>query len=157
MRRADGLARRPDRLAALTDLWRFDKCQVWITLTGHSMAPTVPAGSRLRLACGRRAFAPGEVLAYRRQGVLLVHRLRRVISDSGGRPLLLCRGDANPGDDPPCAPDAVLGVVVEVRPPTLATRARLGARRITARLRRCLGRGRRILDHVLRGRRPAAE
>jgi len=42
----------PVRLEALCELWRSAERDLWVTLEGTSMTPTILPGSRVRLTCG---------------------------------------------------------------------------------------------------------
>ena len=103
----------PQRLQALCTLWQEAEREVWVTLQGGSMRPTLRPGSRLRLRCGGREPVSGDVVAFRSGGRLVIHRLTH--RDPQGR--LVCQGDANAAPDPPLTPQEVVGVVVEVQPP----------------------------------------
>ncbi len=118
MNAAAVLTRDPRRLAALCELWRGAGREVWVTIQGRSMTPGIPPGSRLLLRCGPVEPRPGDILAYRREGVLLVHRVVRV--EDG---FLVLKGDANPDLDDPVPPEDVLGTVVAVRRPPAVKRA----------------------------------
>ena len=110
----------PRRLRALCELWRNARQDVWVTLRGGSMVPEIRPGARVRLQCGEYAPVVGEIIAFRQEGRLVIHRLMEV--DAQGR--LICRGDANPRPDAPVTLDDVAGRVVEVQPARLGTRLR---------------------------------
>jgi hypothetical protein len=139
------ITRDPERLAALCGLWQRGQREVWLTLQGGSMLPTLPPGSRLRLACGATEPAVGEVVAALQEGRLVIHRLVRIDRDAAGETLYLCRGDANPAADPPVTRAEIVGVVRESRKPPLAHRARVAlfrrARRGVSLLLRLARRG----------------
>src|SRR5690242_1619655 len=117
---AAALTRDPRRLAALCDLWQRAECEIWITLQGVSMTPTILPGSRLRLRCRRRDILVGEVIAYRQGGMLIIHRLVQIEEDpQSGRRWYICFGDGNREPDPPAPEEVVVGVIVEVREPPL--------------------------------------
>lgn len=100
----------------LLELARVDGASRWIDAHGPSMAPTIPAGSRLLVEFGRQPDGVGEVLLFRDGAHLVAHRLvaRRLVA---GRPLLMVKGDAQPLADATISPDAVLGVVRAVETP----------------------------------------
>lgn len=85
------------------------------TLTGMSMGPGLPPGSRIRIALIHRArYDPGEIVAYLARNQVVVHRVAhrgRVAAASG---YLLTRGDATLVPDPPVEPGQVLGPVTGV-------------------------------------------
>ncbi len=104
----------PQRLQALGELWQDAKQDVWVTLRGRSMMPGIRPGTRLRLRCDDQTPQVGEVIAFRRESHLVVHRLQSV--DEQGQ--LICQGDANAFQDAPISRSVVLGVVVEAQPPS---------------------------------------
>lgn len=56
---------------------------VWLTIAGDSMAPTLPRGARVRVVFAR-ALRAGEVGVFARGRALLVHRvLARVLTPRG--------------------------------------------------------------------------
>lgn len=128
------LHRNPERLSALCDLWCEAGSEMWVTLRGRSMEPTLPAGSRLRLRFRRGPGRPGEVYAYLRREAVIVHRLVAVQPVPGSnQTLCLFQGDGNARPDPPVPAAAVVAVVTETRPPV---RARSLLRRLAACARR---------------------
>jgi len=129
------VTRDPARLAALCELWQQDQREVWLMLSGESMEPTIRSGSRFRLRCCRRTPQVGEVVAFRRGGCLVVHRLVRV-DDGGGEQRFICKGDGNGAEDEPILPDMVVGTVVDVRQPGPAARCVQAVRRFAGRLQR---------------------
>jgi hypothetical protein len=133
---AGAITRDPRRLAALCELWRSAGKEVWITLEGRSMTPGILPGSRLRLRCRPWEMQPGEVIAYRREGVLVVHRLLQSGDGTEGEGRhLLFQGDANEEPDPPVGPECVVGLVVEVQPPSAPMRVRRALRSAVNRWR----------------------
>lgn len=142
------ITRDPRRLAALCELWQSEEREVWITLKGESMVPTLFPGSRLRLHCRRRDLRVGEIIAFRRGGMLLVHRIIEMPGSPGADEQIVCQGDANPLPDEPVAPADVIGRIVQVRPPALPHRIRITLRRLVRRWEPAA----RVLD-VIRGRR----
>jgi hypothetical protein len=132
-----------DERALAADLLRGGS-SVRLTLTGHSMSPSIRSGDVVTIEplSGRRP-AVGEVVAAAPEGRLLVHRL--VAWDGAAA---LCRGDVAASADPPTAPGDLLGRVtrverggrrvlfglgVERRP--IAWLSRVGVLRLLARLR----------------------
>lgn len=125
MNASAALTRDPRKLAALCDLWQSSGREVWVTLEGNSMKPTIPPGSRLRLCCQREEREVGAILAYRRENALIVHRLiARMDAALPSESRLICQGDGNPEPDAPIAPESVVGVIVAVRRPRLHERIR---------------------------------
>lgn len=87
------------------------------------MGQTIPHGSRVKVCCARWNVQKGEIAAYRRGGLLVIHRLVDTQEANGpdGHSLVF-QGDANPASDLPIPPDRVIGVVVEILPPRLPVR-----------------------------------
>ena len=84
------------------------------------MAPTFLPGARLRLDCGRRDIRPGDVVAYRKGGSLVVHRVIAVVPGPEEEDRqFLCLGDGNAVPDAPVREGAVAGVVVDAVPAPL--------------------------------------
>jgi len=147
MTAAAALTTDPQRLAALCELWRSEETELWITLQGGSMIPTIHPGASFRLHCRAGGFQVGDILAFRRDGCLVVHRLIRI--EAGAAPgdrRLICQGDANRQPDSPISMDEVVGFVGEIRNPS-----RL--RQLARQTRGALGRvpALRTLRRVLRG------
>ncbi|MFO1536569.1 MAG: nucleotidyltransferase family protein [Actinomycetota bacterium] len=110
---------------------RVEAGPLWIPVSGRSMAGSIPGGTRVRLDAppGPRR---GEVWAFRRpDGVLVVHRVRRVAPDAIG-----FQGDGCVQPDPPVGPDWLVGRVVALAPhrPAIAWGPWAGALRRHARM-----------------------
>ena len=82
---------------------------LWLTAGGHSMAPAIRDGDRLRVEPLRSPPRRGDVLACEIDGRLVIHRL---VGPPGE--LMEVRGDVAPEADPPVAPGAVRGRVTAV-------------------------------------------
>lgn len=121
---AAAVARDPARLAALCELWKAAERAVWLTLAGYSMAPTLLPGTRVLLDCSCRpeSAAIGDILAVRRDSALVIHRLVEIAE--GSPPRFICQGDANSWRDDPVEAHAIVGKVVQARPPALLVRMR---------------------------------
>ena len=122
--------RNPQRLAALCALWQEAERDVWLTLQGESMMPTILPGARLCVRCQGRDLPLGTIIAFRRGRSLVVHRLKAVAWTDTGEQRLICQGDGNLHTDEPIAPEDVVGVVVAIRAPHAAARASLAVRRV---------------------------
>ena len=111
----------PEKLLALCGLWQAEGREVEITLNGGSMSPTILPGTRLRLHCRRDLPHVGDIIAYRQEGILVVHRLIE-ITGSPEAPMLTCLGDGNILSDAPVSADAFIGTVIAVSPMPLLQR-----------------------------------
>ncbi|HLK59094.1 MAG TPA: S24/S26 family peptidase [Chthonomonadaceae bacterium] len=122
---AASLTRDPRRLAALCALWQNGEQEVWITLKGNSMLPTLPPGTRLRLRCHLRDIEIGSIIVYRREESLIVHRLQAVLLDAEtGERKFVCKGDGNRSLDPPVPEELLVGMIVASRLPKMRVRLR---------------------------------
>jgi hypothetical protein len=114
-----------ERLSALCELWQDERQEIWITLQGISMLPTLPPGTRLRLSCARSAPRIGDVVAFRREGGLIVHRIIAVVEGRGDvEAAYVCQGDGNDAPDPPVLLAEIVGVVRESQEPSPLERLR---------------------------------
>jgi hypothetical protein len=85
-------------------------------IRGDSMAPAIPAGSRLRVRLGgQRRCRVGEVVFYLADGSYTVHRVVHRPRAARGVEYLLTAGDARFAPDPPVPSHNVLGTVIEVQ------------------------------------------
>lgn len=95
-----------------------------------SMQPTLAAGQLLWVEFEPAQLRTGDVLLFRQQDYLVVHRLLGRARTPAGRPSLRTRGDGWNGLDPHLEPDRVVGRVVAVRD----ARGWLDLRRVGARV-----------------------
>lgn len=101
----------PDQLAAVSDLWARAGRELRVRFTGTSMEPTLASGAEVLLVCGEGG-APGDIVAVREGGGVIVHR---VVAGGAERGWLLTRGDARwLPDAPAVGAGAVLGRVAAV-------------------------------------------
>ena len=86
---------------------------VWVSESSDSMAPLVRAGDRLRLgAAALGDLRPGQLVAFRRGGRLVVHRV--VARDATG---VVSKGDALSHRDAPVPVGDIVGRVTTVATP----------------------------------------
>jgi hypothetical protein len=85
---------------------------VWMAGAGWSMLPTFRPGDLLRLEPVTRPLRVGDVVALRRNGVWLIHR---IVKEGAGDGLWLTKGDAMVDVDPPFRPEEVGGLVTARR------------------------------------------
>lgn len=87
-----------------------------LPILGHSMEPTLPDGSAIFVDfSARRVLRPGDLVVFRQNRDLVVHRHLGNARLPDGRPCLRTRGDALLALDPGCAPESVLGRVLLLR------------------------------------------
>jgi hypothetical protein len=135
---AEDVARDAEALSALCDLWRGT--DIWITMNGRSMSPTIRPGSKILIRCDETLIVPGAIVAFRRDKGMVVHRFVEYAGAVDGPGVqIVCRGDANGYNDPPIPISDVVGVVVEFRAPTVADYAHRIGRAAGRRWRRIFG------------------
>ena len=102
--------------AGLLERYRIDGRTTWLEATGRSMDPLIPPGSLLLVEFGAIPERLGDVILFRRPTGAVAHRLvaRRRVADGL---LLIAKGDGEALADPAFSPEAVLGLVRQVRLP----------------------------------------
>jgi hypothetical protein len=80
-----------------------------------SMAPHLAGGDLVAAVAPRERPQAGDLLVYRQQDYLVVHRYLGPAHTRDGRPCLRTRGDGRNTLDPPISAAAVIGRVVAVR------------------------------------------
>lgn len=103
----------PAVVEGVLDAWTRAGRTASITSSGTSMLPLIRPGDRLVLDCRLAPLAPGDVIAFRRSGHVVAHRLVRSLHLDGRR-FFLTRGDNAAACDPPVPPEGVLGRVILV-------------------------------------------
>jgi hypothetical protein len=100
----------------------------WGSLRSGSMAPTICAGERVLVRAGAPRPCPGDIVLFRKDGQLVVHRLiRRCRASESG--VWIEKGDLNPlGGE--LAEQDILGTVTAVEKPGGVLRLDLGWRRL---------------------------
>jgi hypothetical protein len=88
---------RGPELLAVAALWKRTGREITARFTGRSMEPTLASGAEVRLRCGD-APAVGDVIAFIRDGHLVLHRVEALSTEAGW---VLTRGDACLFPDPP--------------------------------------------------------
>jgi hypothetical protein len=97
--------------AAIESLGRSGLTGV-VPVTGVSMRPTLREGDRVLGDFRPRVPRRGDVLLFRQDGLLIVHRMIGRGRAPDGTRTLIARGDGRLMPDPPVRPEHVLGVVV---------------------------------------------
>jgi hypothetical protein len=106
----------------------------WIRLQaqGTSMLPSLWPGDVLTIeATNPDVIVVGDIVLVAHENRFFVHRFVKK-SSFQGNPHWITRGDAVPQDDPPAAPDEVLGKVVAIR---RGSRVTIPSRRVSPPLR----------------------
>ena len=84
---------------------------VTVTAGGYSMWPAIRPGDAVIIGpCGDSVAAAGQIVALRRDGGFVLHRVTRVMTVSGRRLIVTC-GDAAARADEPAGPESVAGIV----------------------------------------------
>lgn len=106
----------PDKaLAADAVLSMLDEgCSVTVTAGGYSMWPAIRPGDAVIIApCGDSVAAAGQIVALRRDGGFVLHRITQVMTVSGRKLIVTC-GDAAARADEPAGAEMIAGVVQSV-------------------------------------------
>jgi hypothetical protein len=123
---------------ALLETWRRDGAEAWIEATGGSMLPLIRPGDRLLVAFGAQGARTGDVILFRKGGMVVAHRVVGTRTDDE----LIAKGDSEPFATEDVAASDLLGIVRAVdRGSRGQTRRGLGGRTgaFTARLSRIAG------------------
>jgi signal peptidase I len=81
-----------------------------LRVNGASMLPVVWPGDLVTVRhCNPGKLMPGQIVVYRRDDLLIVHRITKNTGDH-----LVTRGDARPFNDPPVKAIEILGHVVSI-------------------------------------------
>jgi hypothetical protein len=104
-----------------------------VRVRGRSMLPTLAEGQLLAVEFSPDSLRVGDVLVYRQNGLLMVHRLLGDARSGSGEAVFRTRGDGLTYLDPPLRVSRILGRVIALRcgdewRSTRAARARLYAR-----------------------------
>jgi len=83
-------------------------------MLGVSMLPTLVDGQRVVIKLGRRHPERGDLLLFRLNRDLVVHRLLGCTASPEGRPCLRTRGDGRQFFDPPVEGEMVEGRVIAI-------------------------------------------
>jgi signal peptidase I len=80
---------------------------------GYSMYPCIKPGALILIEPINIGGlpVPGEILAIKREEGLIVHRLIRIVSQSGVK-MYIARGDSNAFEDKPVANDKIAGRII---------------------------------------------
>ena len=86
-----------------------------IRAEGYSMFPSIRPGSVIHIGPYPQGALPvhGEIIAWKRESGLVVHRLVRMVSDENGT-LFITRGDSTLHEDPPVTAGQIAGRVHKV-------------------------------------------
>ena len=101
-------------LDAVIDFWAQTGREHVVSVRGHSMWPLLRDGDKARVAHGLGKLKRGDIVAYQRNGELIIHRLIG-IARGAGAPRFLIKGDNVSVCDPAVRPGKVLGRVVALQ------------------------------------------
>jgi len=96
------------------DLCRRTKGQRYIPITGHSMYPLIREGDQVLVLLGWTGIQRGDVIVFRREGVLIAHRVMSIDKTDAGH-VLITKGDNVPYFDPPLNDNQIVGRVLAVK------------------------------------------
>jgi hypothetical protein len=86
-----------------------------LPIVGRSMEPTLPDASEILVDFSKRSFRRGDLVVFRQDRYVVVHRYLGPARFPDGRPCLRTRGDGLLALDPACARESVLGGVLQMR------------------------------------------
>ncbi|GAB3778007.1 hypothetical protein GCM10028796_57830 [Ramlibacter monticola] len=105
----------PQRTLVVADSLRGPDRYIESTVSGFSMGPDLPPGSRIRIALlPPSGHAAGQIVAYLANDQVIVHRVLHCGRAGPARKHLIARGDATLVPDPPVELTHVLGPVTGV-------------------------------------------
>ena len=90
---------------------------VELAATGYSMFPSLRPGDRVifKPLVKKEIPEPGNIVVYRDNSGLVIHRLIKVIPDNKGNHAFMTRGDARPENDRIICADQILGVAFKYK------------------------------------------
>jgi hypothetical protein len=110
LRKEEGFSLAADTVTALLEEGK----NITVTAGGYSMWPAIRPGDSVVIGpWSSGAAAAGQIVALRRDGGFVLHRIRDVIT-ADGRKLIVTCGDAAARADEPAGPESVAGTVVSV-------------------------------------------
>ncbi len=110
LRREEGISLAADTVTALLGEGR----NITVTAGGYSMWPAIRPGDMVVIGpWSVEAAAAGQVVALRRDGGFVIHRVTAVTTVAG-RKLIITRGDTAARADEPAGPETVAGMVISV-------------------------------------------
>jgi hypothetical protein len=104
----------PELLDAAVELMGQSGRHGTVRVTGRSMVPTLEEGFLLAVEFSPSRPKRGDLLVFRRDSLLVVHRLLGRARRRGGPVLLRTRGDGLPHFDPPVESTRVIARVIAV-------------------------------------------
>jgi hypothetical protein len=105
----------PENLDAAVELMGRSGRRAILPMHGESMLPTLRSGQWVAVDLSPERIERGDLVLYRQQGYLVVHRLLGTTTGDDGAPALRTRGDGLSGFDPPLDRARVRGRVVAIR------------------------------------------
>jgi hypothetical protein len=140
---------RPPLLLPLASQLREQQLEFESAIHGSSMAPAIPAGTRLRVRplASQQHCEPGDVVFFLADDRYVVHRVVHRARWGAGRDHLLTCGDGAVAPDAPLRSDRVLGTVTAIQ--TAAGWRPVGPRTVTSSLYRRAIRGLALASVIL--------
>lgn len=90
--------------------------RLYLQVSGTSMAPTVRPGDLVSVEpTGLTEISRGEIVVFVREGRLIVHRVRFIVTSSNGASCLITRGDRVRRDDAPVSGSELIGRVSHIK------------------------------------------
>jgi signal peptidase I len=101
-------------LEPVMSIWAARREKTECRISGFCMVPVIGHGDTLVIQHGRDRIRRGDIIVFRQDGKLAVHRLIRREKTATGEKFYT-KGDRRPFFDPPVHPDQVQGKVIESR------------------------------------------
>jgi signal peptidase I len=88
-----------------------------LTAAGYSMFPTLRPGDKITVKplLDEEFQLPGRILVYENNGVFVMHRLIKIITDGSGKKLFFSRGDSSTMPDEPWVRQQLIGIAVSFK------------------------------------------
>lgn len=88
-----------------------------LTATGYSMFPTLRPGDKITVKplVNEEVPVPGSVLVYEDNGVLVMHRLIKIVNNDAGMQTFITRGESAPETDKPWVQQQLIGIAVSFK------------------------------------------
>jgi signal peptidase I len=105
----------PDHiLLGALDVWGASGEQHFIPVSGSSMLPLIQDGDQALVIHGVTGIRRGDMVVFRQQGKMVVHRVLRVNLQTNS-PTFLIKGDNNLSVDPPVQAEEIVGRVLLIK------------------------------------------
>ena len=101
-------------LLGALDVWGANGEQHFIPVSGSSMLPLIQDGDQALVRHGVSGIQCGDLVVFRQQGKMVVHRVLQINPQANG-PTFLIKGDNNLSVDPPVEAEEIVGRVLLIK------------------------------------------